>query len=174
MKSDAQERKKRLADCLSYLPRRVLQLHGRDNVAEFVLHELGRKDHFNLRKAAYIVDNPDFDCLKGVAGYYNQEQYNGTNIWDQPDIFSQYMEQSPYNTSVRNFQTHSCRRKGCSDEQTVHEVADTLGFSHPKYYGYDLKHNNHGILLYEREDEDSCDCDYLLQGLCVIGFCPIF
>ena len=58
-----------ILNTLSKLPRKMLSLKGQENVTEFVLHELCHKNCFNLDKAAYFVDNPDFDCLKGMAGF---------------------------------------------------------------------------------------------------------
>ena len=172
---NVEERKMRIAHSISCMPRKILKLHGRDNVIEFVLHELGKTDNFNLHRAAYVIDNPDFDCLKGIAGFDRQELYKGQkDIWEDPDEFSRYMSQCKYNAQVRNFQRNSSKRKGCNDAQIVEEISHDLGFNQPKYYTWDMKYDNHGILLYEKVEEDSCDCDYLLDGLCLIGFCPVF
>ncbi len=123
----------------------------------------------------YIVDNPDFDCLKGVAGFSSKELYRGNkDIWDEPESFSDYMAQCSYNNQVRGLEKASCKRKGCSDEQTVQEIADNLGFTNPKWCAWDMKYDNHGLLLYEKVEDDSNDTEYLSNGLCLVGFCPIF
>ncbi len=169
------ERKRAIADLLSSLPRKILGLHGRDNVVEFVLHELGRQECFDLEKAAYVIDNPDFDCLKGVAGFQRPEAYSlKSDIWTDPDSFSEHMKQSKYNNEVRCYHRNSGVKNGQKDEAIVKEVAQALGFDKPFYYSWDMKHDNHGILLYEKRDSADCDCDYLLEGLCLIGFCPVF
>lgn len=175
-RNEALERKKRdIMHNLSSLPRKILQIYGRENIAEFILHELGKQDNFNLKKAAYIIDNPDFDCLKGVAGYCLPEAYKSDkDIWQEPDAFTNYMKKSGFNNKIRGFNRSSCVKKGKSDQDIVNEVAADLGFEHPSFYAWKLKHDNHGILLYEKNDDESCDCDYLLDGLCIIGFCPIF
>ena len=169
------ERKQRIAHLLSSLPRKILGLYDRENVIEFVLHELGRQDCFDLEKAAYVVDNPDFDCLKGVAGFLRPEAYDlKCDIWSDPDSFSNHMKQSQYNNTVRCYQRESCLKKGRKSNQIVEEIAHDLGFEHPSFYSWDMKHDNHGILLYEKSENAECDCDYLLDGLCMIGFCPLF
>ncbi len=169
------DRKQRIAHLLSSLPRKILGLHGRDNVIEFVLHELGNPECFDLEKAAYIVDNPDFDCLKGVAGFCRPEAYQAKkNIWDEPEEFSKHMLTSQYNNKVRSFYKHSCIKKGEPQEKIIQDIAHDLGFEHPSFYAWQMKHNNQGLLLYEKHDDTACDCDYLLEGLCLIGFCPIF
>jgi hypothetical protein len=173
---DISEQKKRnIMHSLSSLPRKILQLHGRDNVAEFVLHELGKEDCFNLERAAYIVDNPDFDCLKGVAGYCRPEAYHSDRtIWEDPESFSKHMQQSSFNNKIRYFYKPSAVRKKKTDQQIVEAIAKELDFVNPSFYAWRMKHDNHGILLYEKLEPDVCDCEYLLEGLCLIGFCPIF
>lgn len=169
------ERKQRIIELLSALPRKILGLHGRDNVVEFVLHELGRQECFDLEKAAYVIDNPDFDCLKGVAGFERPEAYDEKcDIWAEPDSFSEHMKKSKYNNTVRCYHRGSGVKKGEKDEKIVQEIAHDLGFEKPFYYSWNMKHDNHGILLYEKHDKADCDCDYLLEGLCLIGFCPVF
>ncbi len=174
--SDPFESKKRnIMHCLSCLPRKMLQLHGRENITEFVLHELGKKDCFNFERAAYIIDNPDFNCLKGVAGFCRPEAYvSQKDIWDEPDPFTEHMKKAAYNNKVRCFAKDSCVKRGGSDEQIVQQVSKDLGFEHPLFYAWKMKHDNHGILLYEKQDKEACDCSYLLEGLCLIGFCPVF
>lgn len=177
MKNDnLDEKKYKLLQRLSKLPRRILQMHGRDNVAEFLLHELGNQECFNLDRVAYVIDNPDFDCIKGVAGYCREEEYHKDNntIWDDAESFSAHMQKCPYNNKVRKFQRASGVKQGRSDQEIVEAIAQELGFDKPSYYAWNLKHDNHGILLYQKHDNEECDCDYLLDGLCMIGFCPVF
>ena len=174
-KDHLEERKRRIMHSISKLPRKMLQLHGRENVIEFVLHELGQENCFNLNRAAYIVDNPDFNCLKGVAGFSREESYCDQDIWDDPEKFSAHMKDCPYNKTVREFCIESCVKKGESDQDIVKHVSKDLGFEHPAFYSWQMKHDNHGLLLYEKQEEDEdCDCDYLIDGLCLIGFCPVF
>ena len=140
-----------------------------------MLHELSRQECFDLSKAAYVIDNPDFDCLKGVAGFQSPEAFDLTcDIWAHPDSFSEHMKKASYNTAVRCLNRESCVKKGAQDEKIVQEIARDLGFDHPSFYAWNMKNNNHGILLYEKNDNTACDCDYLLEGLGLIGFCPIF
>ena len=173
-KEHIEDRKRNIMHTLSRLPRRILQLHGRDNVIEFVLHELGRADCFNLHRAAYVIDNPDFNCLKGVAGFCKEEAYCEPDIWDHPEKFSDHMKSCAYNNQVRCYNAESYLKHGKKDADIVKEIAKDLGFEHPSYYAWQMKHDNHGLLLYEKDDEEECDCDYLIDGLCLIGFCPVF
>jgi len=175
MKRHRTSRKKRhVTHHLAQLPRKMLQLQGRDNVTEFVLHELGDEDCFNLERVAYVIDNPDFNCLKGIAGYCRPEAYQAKkSIWEEPDVFSAHMQKSPFNNKIRHFSKPSRVRHGESDKKIVTAIAPDLGFSKPSFYAWRMKHDNHGILLFEK-NEDEHEYDYLLEGLCLIGFCPVF
>lgn len=168
-------KKQNIMHCLSCLPRKILKLHGRHNISEFVIHELGKKECFDFDRAAYIIDNPDFNWLKGVAGLYQDEIYHPQkDLWVEIDEFTTHMEASPYNQQVRSFSKPSCVRNGDSDDQVVKKFAGELGFTNPSFYAWPMKHDNHGILLYEKIDEESCDCSYLLEGLSLLGFCPVY
>ncbi len=63
-----------LLRCFTHLPQQILSLHKIDNATEYVLHSLCDAGCLDLQKAAYLVDNPDFDCLQGVAGFNKAEE----------------------------------------------------------------------------------------------------
>lgn len=162
---------------LSSLPRKMLSLKNHENVTEFVLHELCNKNCFNLAKAAYFVDNPDFDCLKGLAGFCADEAYTlQENIWAHPSAFSTHMQGAPFNQHVRTIMHSSMRKNNKCDQDIVDWAAQELHLQQPGYYAWDMKHDNHGLLIYERQfkEGDSCDIDSMLNGLSLLGFCPIF
>src|SRR5207253_3050442 len=95
-------RNAQIADRLRRLPRKILQLHGLENVTDFVLHALCSNDCFNIPKAAYFVENPAFNCLKGVVGVSTAELQGVDNIWTSPDQFMQMIAQSSFNQKVRS------------------------------------------------------------------------
>jgi len=162
---------------LSALPRKMVSLHGRENITEFVLHELCQKDCLNFEKAAYFIDNPDFNCLKGLAGFWRPEAYSSQeDIWANPKSFSAYMQESPFNKKIRNFAHISSRKNHESDEQVVQLIAQGFEFGNPGYYSWDMKHDNHGLLVYEKQIKtgDACSVEHVLNGLSLLAFCPIF
>lgn len=159
---------------LSCIPRNMIQLHGNENISEFVLHHLCCKDCFNLRKAAYFVDNPAFNCLKGVVGYDQNEAYHTPmNIWNDAAAFSQHMQDAPFNQKVRNCLQYSCKNCDTPDEQLLKEIATDLGMDSFQYCTWTMKHDNHGYLIYE-PNEHEVEVEELLNGLSLLGFCPIF
>ena len=76
MKHDGANNKNRILIHLSTLPQKILSLHGRADLAEFVLRDLCHERCFNLKKAAFFIDNPDFNHLKGIAGFCHEENPN--------------------------------------------------------------------------------------------------
>ncbi len=160
---------------LTYLPRKILSLNDRENITEFVLHDLCGQDCFNLEKAAYFVDNPDFDCLKGVAGFSRVEAYpDSCNIWETPKAFSVHMSKAPFNQKVRNMYKESMKKSHKKDDVIASEIAQDLGFENHTFYSWDMKHYNHGILIFERENINKEHDKYLLNGISLLSFCPIF
>jgi hypothetical protein len=161
---------------LTSLPRKIISLHGQENITEFVLHELCQKNCLNFEKAAYFIDNPDFNCLKGMAGYWRPEAYSSQeDIWVNPKSFSAYMQESPFNKKVRTF-AHTSFHKNKKDEQLVELIAQGFEFADPGYYAWNMKHDNHGLLVYEKQIKTgaSCSVDYILNGLSLLAFCPVF
>ena len=159
---------------LTGLPKNMLKMHGADNISEFVLHELSCKDCFNLSKAAYFVDNPAFNCMKGVAGFAREEACMlSVPIWDDPDRFSAHMQGSSFNQKVRSCAQLSCKNCATSDELILHDLATRLGMDTFNYCTWPMKHDNHGYLLYQAS-ESKPDQDMLMCGLSLLSFCPIF
>lgn len=168
---------KKLLRCLSCLPKRILALHSLDNISEFVLHGLCNKDCFNLYKAAYFVDNPDFDFIKGVAGFSKDEgDLEWDNIWEDPESFTLFTKSLPFNKRVRTFGTNSIKRKNNNTyDNLIKNIADNIGFDKPSYCLWDMKHFNHGILVYEKVDNENLALfdEHFIDSLHLLSFCPI-
>src|SRR5579872_468398 len=160
---------------LSSLPRKIMGLQGIDNVTEFVLHDLCHEDCFNLKRAAYFVDNADFNCTKGVAGYSRQEAYaNPHSIWEDPQAFSEHMHNSPFNSKVRSLSRCSLKKDGDLHAELAGDLAADLGFSNYGFCTWRARHDNDGFVVYEKAvaDETFAD-DYIVNGLTLLSFCPM-
>lgn len=159
---------------LNGIPKNMIQMHGTENMSEFVLHSLCCPGCFNLRKAAYFVDNPAFDCLKGVVGYDQNEAFDpSANIWSHGDAFTQHMSNSPFNQKVRNCLQYSCKNCDTPDEHLMQNIARDLGMDTFNYCTWSMKHDNHGYLIYQKNDDEH-EHEELINGLCLLSFCPIF
>ncbi len=166
-------------DILTYLagiPKKMVSVHGIENVPEFVLHELCHEGCFNIPKAAYFVDNPDFDHLKGVAGYNAPECYSEhSTMWQDPETFTLFMRSCPFNQTVRSCGRKSIRRNGHVTSQVVDEIATDLGFAKPDILEWQLKHDNHGLLVYDASSDQMRDLAHHLEhSLYLLSFCPVF
>lgn len=159
---------------LSHLPRKMLTIPGHDQLPLFVLHELCHEGCFNLTKAAYFVDNPDFDCMKGIAGVSREHALTECSIWDNHDRLLSSVAESSFNASVRTIALSSARKGALSDEKAAHKVCEQLGMRCDGYCSWNMKHANHGLLVFERAattmplaQED------LLNGVSLLSFCPV-
>lgn len=169
-------RQQQILNHLSRLPRRILHMQGNDNITELVMHELCNEYCFNLEKAAYLIDNPDFDCLKGIAGFARSEAYSaGQNIWDDPKKFTQHVQAASFNNKVRSYYRNSFTKQGESEEVVAKYIAKDLGLEEYGYLSWHMKHDNHGLFIYQKAcADDTCADDYILDGLSLLGFCPIY
>lgn len=159
---------------LSGLPQKMLQMHGQQNITEFVLHELSNNQCLNFQKVAYFVDNPDFDCMKGVAGWNRDECKISCNIWQNPEEFSKVMSGSLFNQQVRNFSSSSLKNKS-SDEEIAAVIAKNFNMSSYGYCSIGVKHDNHGILVYEPQITNaSVKSEDVVAGLSLLGLCSIY
>jgi hypothetical protein len=163
-------------DRLRRLPRKMLLLHGLDNVTEFVLHELASKHCFDLKKAAYFIDNPDFNCFKGVVGISNTGLDTLEDIWINPDTFTQHMLESPFNQHVRSFTYKSHKKHSEPYEKVADNIANELGLASYDFYTWNMKHDNHGFLVCEKNDrnmQEKLHDDIVIDGLSLLSFCPV-
>ncbi|MCX5925680.1 MAG: hypothetical protein NT124_05305 [Candidatus Dependentiae bacterium] len=160
---------------LSHIAPQMLKLRDQDNLTEFVLHELCCQKGFNFEKAAYFVDNPDFNCLKGVAGFSRAEEYvHNTSIWESPEAFSVHMCQAQFNQKVRTINKVSVRKSSIDDALLVKEMAQDLGFKEYGFYSWDMKHDNHSIFLFERSSNEIPSDEHVRNGISLLSFCPLF
>lgn len=153
-----------------------MSMQDTHNIVEFVMHELCNNKCFNIDKAAFLIDNPDFNCMKGIVGFDNQECSNCEDIWSSPDAFTTHMSNAPFNKKVRSLQHTSRQRinEKSNRDTLLQQIASDLGL---KTYGccdIAMKHNNHGIFLFEGQVDDEQEYESLLDGVSILCFCPIY
>ncbi|MCL4380372.1 hypothetical protein M1466_02705 [Candidatus Dependentiae bacterium] len=173
--NDLTSRHVQLLRMMHELPKRAFEVHERGNGAEFLLHQLCHAQHFNVAKAAYFVENPDFQCLKGIAGYCQEEVFGEWDaLWHRPQEFTLFMASAPFNQRVRAiFQEHLTEQQNSAG--IVATIATELGITDPAYCTWDLKHYNHGYLVYQRSAEhDDLMQQFFSTSLHILSFCPVF
>lgn len=161
------------------IPRKMIELHNNsldDRLAEFVLHDLCSHSCFKLDKAAFLVENPDFQCIQGVAGVNNTECAQSDfvpDIWQKPHDFKKFMEQSAFNNQVRSI-THQRNTNGLTDTVLCEEFAPQLSLHNPCCIRWHMKHGNGGILLFDNTHNLSEESKkQLAQSLYLLSLCPV-
>ena len=90
-------------------------------------------------------------------------------------MFSVYMRNSPFNRKVRSFEQCSLERTEQPNDEILHQVAHILGIERPAFYSIDMKHDNHGYFIFEKNNhEDTVTDEFLANGVSLLGFCPVF
>lgn len=176
MKHDELLIKNNILTHLSTLPQKILSLHGRADVSEFVLRDLGHERCFNLKKAAFFVDNPDFNCLKGVAAFSHEDNPTASDsLWDHPETFMDNVKGSLFNIKVRNLWLPSMQRVDGSQADMINQIGQVLEIEKPLACALDVKYGNRGLLIFEKHDAAHAFADeYLHHGVSLLGFCPIY
>lgn len=163
-----------LLNNLVSLPHRILQLHDVDELSPLVLHELGHDSHFGLNKAVYLVDNPDFDSLRGVAGFCRDECHlHKQNVWDDPQAFAHDMSQAQFHQTMKQFRDGSVTRnqEHCTQDGLA-ALGQKLGLNNPSCCTWSTRHGNQGILLFEaRDDMKEPQRNLLSQIIALLSFC---
>lgn len=170
-----EHRRKVLLHTVSKLPKEIIQMHGTENMVEFVLHHLILPECFNLKKAAYFIDNPDFNHCKGLTGITQEQRYN-ENHWGKKEHFTTHMKNSDFNLLVRSLEKESFLKKGFSEDDIIKDLALALKFENPYCKTWKTKYDNNAIFLYETsltEDQDVLD-EHLEDSLYFLNFCPVF
>ncbi len=169
-------RGKKVMETVHKVPRFLMNLHnqGMHNSAEFLLHELSLPHCFNLLKSAYFIDNPDFNHLKGVAGFSHDEQFVSANHWDQPDLFSKHMGSALFNQKVRGIDLPSIRTVS-NEKEMLCQLAKDLGVHKPSFKKMPVKHDNVGIFIFEPCDhaEHAALDQNMEESLYLLGFTPV-
>jgi hypothetical protein len=135
------------------LPHKILRYHEVDGLAQMILHELGHNKAFNLSKAGYFVDNPDFNCLRGVAGFSSDEcRRHKDDLWETPVSFLEDMKEAEFHQKLANFYHTSVSHNNKNhevEEDAVYELGHALGMTNPEFVVWKIKHGNNGLLLFE-------------------------
>ena len=164
-----------LLNQLGQVSRNLIGNHHLENLSEFFLHELCSRQMFDISKAAYLVNNPDFVCLKGVAGYDKNKSFVSGNNWHLPKDFTQHMKESDFNNKVRALYQRSLQLDGLVvDQKELHRLADYFEIENPVYQLWNMKHANHGLLIFQKPTEENLKHEYLMHFTPMFSFCSVF
>lgn len=167
-------RRYELVSRLSTLPKQIVLAHDTDHLAELIFCELCGKNCFDLKKAAYFLDNPDFDCCRGIVGLSASEfslPTTGSDLWENPTPVSEQMRRSPFYQKVRGLH-HASVTKNNSD-YLISQIAKDLGIEKPEVCISRARNDNHGLLISEHPVDEEVR-EYLEHGMSILGLCPLF
>ena len=168
------ERYEALLAYLGALPGKMISIHEANNLSAIVLHDICNMPCFGVHKAAYFVDNPEFNTCAGIVGFCKDERCDWCNAWQDPVIFDRAMQTSAFNQQVRALLLESIVRNKLIHADVVKRVAPQLGFAHPVWHAWHLKHGNDGLLVYEKDDHNDTSFDqHFINTLALLGFCAI-
>lgn len=154
---------------------KVIDNHHLENLSEFVLHDICSDDLLNANKVAYLVNNPGFLCMKGVAGWNNQDAFDKGFGWENQKDFTSHMLKSSFNQKVRKINDkHIPVSSSGLDKNEVFKLADYLEIEDPFYHVWNMKHANQGLLILEKKDKNEEIFEHLPYFVSILSFCPIF
>jgi len=161
---------------VTHLSHKVQQHHDCHHLPQLVLHHLAHPLGFSLTKAAYFVDNPDFDHFIGIAGFLNEKKDALDTIWNDPHAFKPKAQCAVFHEQVRNIAQTSFKKKHIDvhTSSDVQKVAKELGIQNPQWVTWDMKHGNHGLLIFERGQTFPAWMKKMLENMApFLGFCPL-
>ncbi len=153
----------------------MVKHHQLENLSEFIIHDLCSQDLFNINKAAYLVNNPDFKCLKGVTGYHQAEAFKKDNSWQSQKDFTSHMKDASFNNKVRSVADKSLILEDTRVEKNkIEDLMLQFQMKDPIFHVWDMKYDNQGIFIFERPEHSDIVEDHLLNFLQILSFCSVF
>jgi hypothetical protein len=147
---------KSLVHGITHLPHKILNHHFLSELPQLVLHELGHDNCFGLKRAVYLIDNPDFDHLLGVAGYCCDEcKHHSEDMWAKPEGFGEDMGEASFHNDMKKFLRTSFKRRDVDLHKSgdIKELGSLMGIEVPKFFLWNMKHGNHGLLIFDEGKE---------------------
>ncbi len=131
-----------LVHSVTHLPHKILNNYFLSELPQLVLHELGHDTCFGFARAVYLVDNPDFDHLVGVAGFCKNEcKHHKENIWHKPSLFKEDMEEAHFHGEMKKFLRNSLRRRDVDIHKSgdIKELGRAMGLNDPSFLAWNMK-----------------------------------
>lgn len=164
-----------LVERLTRLPHKILAHHDIEGLSELVLHELGHDSCFGLKRAMYLVDNPDFDHLVGVAGFCKSEcELHKSDLWEDPQTFHKDMESARFHNDLKKLAKKSLKKQEIDlhDSHDIKDLGQSMGMEDPAFFSWNVRHGNHGLLIFEKDKEISPWHHGLLANIVsLLGLC---
>jgi hypothetical protein len=154
--SDVQSLSELVSELLQ-LPKHILKHTHTIGLTDLLLGHLASEHYFNLKKAAYLLNNPDFDCVKGMAGIEKCDTNNWKNPWDNPLEHTAILENSAFNKKIKSFSGHGLFKHSPQEDtpRIIKYAEEHLALENPVFIGWPGKHGNYGIFFCEPLDHEA-------------------
>ena len=140
---------------LLHLPEKIVSMSSVNNIVDLVLYHLASKECFAFKKSAYILNNPEFGCAKGVCGYDSQDEIFDSCYWQSPKESIEKLKENKFNQKIKSWKYND---KCLKDEEEIKKMAlSELGFENPYVITWNNKYDNQGILIFEPISLDFLD-----------------
>ena len=154
---------------------RIIKNYDLHDLPTLVLHHVGHEESFGLKKAAYFIDNPDFNHFQGIAGFTTSEcKLHHPTLWKSPTSFNENKKTARFHKSVEQFADESLSKKSkISPESKLKKIAKELGLTSFDFFSWTLKYGNTAFLLFESGKKLSKQEKELLEhAVSYLSFCP--
>jgi len=136
---------------LLQLPKQILKHIHTHNLTDLLLGHLASENYFNLKKAAYLLNNPEFNCVKGLSGIEDHDIKDWKKLWEDPAESAKRLANSSYNQKIKSFASASpfADLGAHRPEELVEYAKQNFAFNNPVFIGWHGKHGNYGLFFCE-------------------------
>jgi hypothetical protein len=140
-----------LVSDLLKIPHQILMHSHISGLSDLLLATLASKQFFNLKKAVYLLGNPEFSCIRGMSGVEHLGVEFDVNHWEDIEARASILSSCEFNKKIKTIndkiECTSLSEEFC--ESLKKYASENLGFQSPHLIGWKAKHGNHGIFLCE-------------------------
>ena len=116
------------------LPTEILTLLNTpraDRLTDYIMARICDKQCCDIKKAAFFVNNPDFDCCRGVIGYHAND-LEGVAVHDESfDRIARAFDASGFNKSVKTFSSSALKK---NTQEHIDLMAHAVGLENPTVF----------------------------------------
>lgn len=162
---------------ITHLPSYLLRNHDEKTLAHMLLYNLGHDDCFAFESGAYFIDNPEFDCLKGCAGFTRGEcKIHPDQVWSSPSDHHDHLYNAPFNKKVQEmlYPSIAAHSGDIEKSDTYKNLCEKLCIANPDCISWPMKHGNKGVLIFNHNNAiDDQQRSLLINAASLLGFCPV-
>lgn len=156
------------------IPSQICSHYEKSGLCDLILHQLSKKNCFNLKSSAFFINNPDFKCLQGISGFINTEEESAECLFDDIENNLKKIINKEFNKKVKSISTQAVNQKDLNIENPViTNLVKELNCEKKNLLSWSMKHNNQGILLYTPLNQEQLDSEQKIfkKSLYYLGLC---